>query len=346
MSTQTAAATIVRRKVRLLTRLLARPSVLAMAAVVSSLGWTQTITGTMETTLKPSGRSAQEEYELRVSEFRRGGMTDQQIAASEAMIRESAARLAQGPRSTSSFEYVRSGESTWVSYPVNSSALGREFSQHIESFDGENTVRVEPSGIVIEPGDKRTFTGNALWQVALCGTVQGWLQEVSATAGANGETVVYEGVKDDVINRLVVTYADSARSKVVHVDQGYVTPPASVKPGIDPYVRAATATMGENSDRIEFDFFAGGKPIQHVTLTIEGREPEGKVELLRGAKLGDKVVDLRLGAKAPVNYAFDGTLPDLAAISSKPEPKGALPISASVAGLLGIVSAVWIWKRK
>ncbi|MCC6402967.1 MAG: hypothetical protein IT207_03065 [Fimbriimonadaceae bacterium] len=321
-------------------------SLVPFTLALTACGWAQTVKGTMTTTLPPSGKTVQQEYDRRVFELRRGGMTENQIQASDEMIRHSAERLAAGLGSTGPFEYVRDGVNTWVTYPVSSTSLGSDQSQHIESYDGTTTVHVGPSGTVVEAGDKRTFTGNALWQAALCGTVQSWLQEVSATQGPDGEVVVFEAVKDEMIHRLTVTYADSARARVVAVDQGYVTPAQFVKPGVDPYVRAAKATVQQSPAQVDFDFFAGGKATQHITLAIESESPDASVALLRGVKPGSKVVDLRLGAKAPVNYVFDGKLPEHSAIASEPAPVGLAPLGASFAGLVGLVAAVWLWKRK
>ncbi|MGE0001779.1 MAG: hypothetical protein AB7F50_06605 [Fimbriimonadaceae bacterium] len=221
--------------------------------------------------------------------------------------------------------------------------------QVTEAFDGFTTVTTDSTQNVVQNGDHRTFSGHPLLQVSLIGSAPAWLSETGSVPNGEGETVTYEGNdRAGFHRRLVVVYAGSGRTRVVSAKEGFVLPEENLKPGQDQFQVASQVARSADGSTVTMDFFVGGKQSQEVTIAVEGQSTEASFDLLHGIGKGSPIVDMRLGAKAPVNYVFTGSLPSEDSISS-PSVAGmgsGLRVSWVLVGIIGSALAVWLWKRK
>lgn len=312
----------------------------ALGTVAAPIVCAQALNGTMTTVLGPSGKSAEAEYQAHLFELRAGGLSELQLQLSEAEMRHTAERRSEGLECSGPFSFEKDGVSTWMTYPVASTAIGKTVSQHSESFDGTTTVLVHSDSVVVQPGDARTFTGSPFWELMFFGTVQSWLSETSRTQSGQGETVTYEGVHPEgLVARAVVTYTGNAQGEITSVAFGWPSDDRPFHPSI-------SGTRNPEGSEFLIKTHLGAKVLQSITVSVSEQSETGSPELLKSVKPGSNVIDMRLGKSAPVNYVFSGSLPDVEDIATKgPTPRG-FETGLALLGAVGLGLAVFLWRKR
>ncbi|MGE0000984.1 MAG: hypothetical protein AB7T05_02795 [Fimbriimonadaceae bacterium] len=307
----------------------------------------QTFYGTMTTIILPSDIPEDEALSKFELGHRQMGLTEAQIESGRERTRGELTRLLAGIQANGPFEYSVDGDSTFMAYVHPSPIEGAQQYHGTESFASNVTISQGPTGTVVRPGDHREHPA-ALWRTSFCGGSPAGAEVLSDRHTVEGHEVVYQWVRDDILHRMTVVYTDDSRTEVRALDFGYATPEQFVRPGVAAYTRAATAHWSSDRRTLEMDIYAGERKTEELRFEISSHGDKGEVVLGKGVERGSTVTDLRLGESAPVNYVWNGVLPDVDSLGMSPRRNATSPYGGPalvLGGLVAVTLGVWLYRR-